>query len=145
MAIIKPFNPWEGESRTGSSQMLSDKGGFHLQQWPIKLWKLPATAPYFHNAHLLILADCAALAYENLGQTLVGRLPLLCCPESDFEVELKLQEILEYNDILSITVVRMDASCCADLTDLVMQANRRARKNVPILTTTVFIDCEIVE
>ena len=145
MTIIKPFNPWEGESCAGSSKTLTDKSGFQLQQWPIKLWKIPPTAPYFHGAHLLILADCAALAYENLPQTLVGRLPLLCCPESDFDVTLKLREILEYNDIKSITVVRMDASCCADLTDLVMQAVRQSRKNIHIRTTTVFIECEMIE
>ena len=145
MATIKPFNPWEGESCAASTQALADKNGFQLQQWPVKLWKIPPTAPYFHGAHLLILAECAALAYQNLPQTLVGRLPLLCCPDSDFDVSLRLREILEYNDIKSITVVRMDAPCCADLTDLVMQAVRQSRKNVHIRTTTVFIECEIVD
>ena len=88
MTIIKPFNPWEGESCAGSAQTLADKSGFQIQQWPVKLWKLPPTAPYFHGAHLLILADCAALAYPNLQQTLVGRLPVLHCPENDFDVEI---------------------------------------------------------
>lgn len=90
------------------------------------------------------MADCAALAYSNLPQTLVDRLPVLCCLESDFDVALKLQDILTCNDIKSITVVRMDASCCAGLTDMVMQAVRQSRKNVHIRATTVFIECEIV-
>lgn len=145
MPIIEPFNSWEGEPCKGSSKSLTDKNGFQLQQWPVKLWKISSTSPYFHGAHLLILADCAALAYSNLHQTLVGRLPVLCCPESDFDVAIKLQDILTYNDIKSITVVRMDASCCAGLTDLVMQAVRQSRKNIHIRTTTVFIECEIVE
>ena len=145
MAIIEPFNPWEGKTCAGSAKTLADKNGFQLQQWPVKLWKIPPTAPYFHGAHLLILADCASLAYQNLSQTLVGRLPLLCCPESDFDVSLKLRDILECNDIKSITVVRMDSPCCADLTDMVMQAVRQAKKNIHIRTTTVFIECEIVD
>ena len=145
MPVMKPFNPWEGETCEGSSKSLIDKTGFQLQQWPVKLWKLPPTAPYFHGAHLLILADCAALAYSNLPQTLVGRLPVLCCLESDFDVALKLQDILTCNDIKSIAVVRMDASCCAGLTDMVMQAVRQSRKNVHIRATTVFIECEIVD
>ncbi|MDE6997515.1 MAG: hypothetical protein K2P04_06555 [Oscillospiraceae bacterium] len=58
---------------------------------------------------------------------------------------LKLQDILTCNDIKSITVVRMDASCCAGLTDMVMQAVRQSRKNVHIRATTVFIECEIVD
>lgn len=143
MTVIKPFYPSKDEHITCGPQTSSNES--RLQQWPVKLWKIPATAPYFHNAHLLILADCAALAYENLEQTLVGRLPLLCCPENDFDVSLKLREIIEYNDIKSVTVVRMDAPCCAKLTDLVMQAVRQAKKNIHIRTTTVFIECEIVE
>ena len=143
--IIHPFDPRTEESQMKNTGSLEGNGGFQLQQWPVKLWKIPATSPYFHHAHLLILSDCAAIAYKNLPQTLVGRLPLLCCLENDFDVSLKLTEILRNNDIKSITVVRMDAPCCADLTDLVMQANRQSRKNVPIRATTAFIDCEIVE
>lgn len=117
-----------------------------LVQWPIKLWKISPSAPYFHKAHLLILADCAALAYGGLNQALEGRLPLLCCPEMDYEITVKLADILKYNDIQSVTVVRMDSPCCADLTEQVMRAVKLARKTfIPIRTSTAFIDCEIVE
>ena len=145
MAIIESFHPWESEPCVGNDGASADKNGFQLQRWPVKLWKIPPTAPYFHGAHLLILADCASLAYQNLSQTLVGRLPLLCCPESDFDVSLKLRDILECSDIKSITVVRMDFPGCADLTDMVIQAVRQARKNIHIRTTTVFIECEIID
>ena len=118
---------------------------FELQQWPVMLWKISPTAPYFHNAHLLILADCACLAYGNLQEALVGRVPLMCCPEADVEITLKIADILKYNDIRSITVVRADDKCCAELTDMVTRAIKMAHKSVHVRSTIAFIECEIVD
>ena len=119
--------------------------GFRIQQWPVMLWKISPTAPYFHNAHLLILADCACLAYGNLQEALVGRVPLMCCPEADVEITLKIADILKYNDIRSITVVRADDKCCAELTDMVARAVKMAHKSVHVRSTIAFIECEIVD
>lgn len=146
MSIIKPYNPWETTDPFGTAQRLRDGAEFQLIQWPIKLWKVPVTSPYFHNAHLLVAADCVGFAYTKLHEKAsVGRVPLICCPDGDFDIISKLSEIIKLNDIKSITVFRMDAPCCADLTDLVMQAVKQARKTIPMQTTTVFIDCEIVD
>ena len=37
----------------------------HLNQWPVQIKLVPAKAPYFKNANLLVAADCAAYAYGN--------------------------------------------------------------------------------
>lgn len=146
MSIIKAYNPWASTNPKDTMQNLALGDEFQLIQWPIKLWKVPTVSPYFHHAHLLVAADCCGFAYGKLHNNLsIGRVPLICCPETDFDVVTKLSEIVQYNDILSVTVIRMDAPCCADLTEMVLQAIKQAKKTVPVQTTTVFIDCEIID
>lgn len=144
MSIIKPFVPWEAKDPFGAALYREEE--FSLQQWPIKLWKVPDTSPYFHHAHLLLAADCVGFSYAKLHEKLTpGRIPLICCPENDFEITAKLADILRLNDIQSVTVVRMDAPCCAELTELALQAVKLSKKAVPLRTTTIFVDCEIVD
>ena len=145
MSTINPCNFREDEFAPEITPVTNEKTGFQLQQWPLKLWKVSPNAPFFHNAHLLILADCACLAYKNLEEALVGRLPLLCCPEVDVEITLKLVDILKYNDIKSITVIRMDDACCVDLNDMVIRAVKMSHKSVHIRCATAFVECEIVD
>lgn len=139
----RPYHLFNCDAVNDSAPTSADS--FQLKQWPVMLWKISPTAPYFHNAHLLILADCACLAYGNLHETLIGRIPLMCCPEADVEITLKIADILKYNDIQSITVVRADDKCCAELTDMVTRAIKMARKSVHVRSTIAFIECEIVD
>jgi hypothetical protein len=77
-------------------------GRTYLYQWPIKINKVPSTAPYFHKAHLLISADCVAYAYDNFRHSLSNNEVLVIgCPDLEIaEITLKLTEILRQNDIL---------------------------------------------
>lgn len=54
------FNPWKNFDNFNASSF-ADKSN-ELHQWPIKLWQVPIVSPYFHGAHLLVAADCSALA-----------------------------------------------------------------------------------
>ena len=47
MPIIKPFNPWENNDPFGNAERFQNSDGFKLMQWPIKLWKISETAPFF--------------------------------------------------------------------------------------------------
>ena len=146
MSIIKPYNPWETIDPQETVEKLGLDQEFQLIQWPIKLWKVPTVSPYYHHAHLLVAADCCGFAYGKLHEKMsIGRVPLICCPETDFDIVSKLSEIIQFNDIKSITVIRMEAACCADLTDMVMRAIKQARKTIPMQITTVFIDCEVMD
>lgn len=146
MSVIKPHNPWINGDPFATAERLENGGGFKLQQWPIKLWKISETAPYFHGAHLLIAADCAAFCHVRLHDRLSpGRIPLLCCPESDFDIASKLAKILSINDIRSVAVVRMEAPCCADLTERVQEAIKLSCKPLPFQTVSVFVDAEEID
>ena len=123
MPIIKPFNPWENNDPFGNTERFQNSDGFKLMQWPIKLWKISETAPFFHGAHLLIAADCVGVAYTQLHEKLTpGRIPLICCPESDFDIMTKLAKIISINDIRSVTVIQMESECCRTLTAMVQEA-----------------------
>ena len=51
---------------------------------------------------------------------------------------------MSHNEIASITVVKMEKSCCSDLLDYVLRAAKMSRLPVPIHVTNLFVDAEDV-
>ena len=83
------FNPWK-HLENFDQQMFDDKTS-DLPQWPIKLWQVPEISPYFHYAHLLVAADCAAFACPSIHKKLSkGKVTLIFCPQTDFDIVTKL-------------------------------------------------------
>ena len=141
--IGKEFNPWKHYDNY-HEQMFDDKSS-DLPQWPIKLWKVPVVSPYFHHAHLLIAADCSAFSCPTFHDKLSkGKVTLICCPDSDFDIATKLGDIFSNNEIASVTVVKMEKTCCADLTNFVFQAAKMSHLPVPTQVTNLFVDAEDV-
>lgn len=141
--IDQKFNPWKHFDNY-HEQMFDDKSS-DLQQWPIKLWKVPVVSPYFHHAHLLIAADCTAFSCPTFHDKLSkGKVTLICCPESDFDIATRLGDIFSNNEIASVTVAKMEKPCCADLTTFVFQAAKMSRLPVPVQVTNLFVDAEDV-
>ena len=137
------FNPWKHYENYNEEMFLGKSS--EMIQWPIKLWQVPIVSPYFHHAHLLIAADCSAFSCPNFHDKLSkGKLPLICCPASDFDITTQLEKILSHNEIASITVVKMEKSCCSDLLDYVLRAAKMSRLPVPIQVTNLFVDAEDV-
>ena len=137
------FNPWKHFDNY-NEKAFEDKSS-ELPQWPIKLWKVPPTSPYFHHAHLLIAADCSAFACPTFHDKLArGKVTLICCPESDFDISTKLEKIFSHNEIASVTVVKMEKACCTDLIDFVFRVAKMSHLPVPIQVTNLFVDAEDV-
>jgi len=87
-------------------------------QWPVKIGLVPRQAPFYNQANLLIVADCAPVAYPDLQKDLLpGKRILIGCPkfEDARGYAEKLQEILKLNDVASVTVVHMEVPCCSGL------------------------------
>ena len=84
-----------------------------LMQWPVQIQLVAPNAPYLKNARLLIAADCAAYAYGNFhNEYMKNRITLIGCPKlDDTDYSDKLTEILKYNDIESLAIVRMEVPC----------------------------------
>ena len=117
-------------------------------QWPVKLNLVPRQAPFYKQANLLIVADCAPVVYSGLQKNLLpGKRILIGCPKFD-DVRgyvMKLAEILKMNDIASITVVHMEVPCCSGLKWAVEKALQESDKQIPVKHYIMTIGGELSE
>lgn len=117
-----------------------------LRNFPIQIKLAPVNAPWLDGADLLIAADCTAYAYADLHRDLIrGRVTLIGCPKLDgVPYAAKLQQIIENNDIRSITLARMTVPCCGGLAYAVKTAIEASGKNVPLDIVTISPDGKII-
>ncbi len=122
-------------------------GVSQLGQWPCQIKLAPVNAPYFNGAELLIAADCTAYAYANIHENFMkGKVTLIGCPKLDFvDYSEKLTEIMRYNDIKSVTILRMEVPCCGGLETAVKKALQESGKNIPWNTVTISIDGKVLD
>lgn len=118
-----------------------------LRQWPCQIRLVPANAPYFRNAHLLVAADCTAYAYASIHQDFMrNKITIIGCPKlDDVDYSDKLTDILKYNDIKSITVLKMEVPCCSGLAYAVRDALIKSGKMIPWRVVTISIDGKAIE
>lgn len=117
-----------------------------LSQWPVQIKLAPVNAPYFHDAKLLVAADCAAYTYAAFHESFIkGRITLIGCPKLDgIDYSEKLAEILTCNDIRDITVVRMEVPCCGGLEYAVKTALQKSGKLIPWQIVTISTEGKIL-
>ena len=118
-----------------------------LHQWPVQLKMVPVHAPYFDNAHVLIAADCTAYACGSFHDRFMkDKITFIGCPKlDDIDYSKKLTEILEKNNVMSITVARMEVPCCGGIEHAVTNAIEQSGKNLPLQVFTLSITGEIQE
>ncbi len=118
-----------------------------LRQWPIQIKLVPSQAPYLEDAHLLVAADCTAYAYANFHQDYMrNKVTLIGCPKlDDVDYSDALTEVIKYNSIKSVTVIRMEVPCCGGIEYAVKQALMNSEKMIPWQVVTVSIDGKILE
>ncbi|MFA7172459.1 MAG: 4Fe-4S binding protein [Kiritimatiellia bacterium] len=136
----KTSSPAAGEPQPG--------GASALTQWPIQLHLVPIQAPFWHNADILIAADCVAVAYPNLHAGLLkGRSLALACPKLDDTSSYveKLTAIFRENAVKSVIIARMVVPCCSRLGGMAEAALQASGKNIPCKTITINLDGTIKE
>lgn len=118
-----------------------------LQQWPVQIKLVPTQAPYFEGAKLLIAADCTAYAYANFHQDFIrGKVVLVGCPKLDsVDYSEKLEEIIQSNNISSMTVGRMEVPCCGGLEMAAKKALQNSGKFIPWQVVTISVDGKILD
>jgi len=106
-----------------------------LTHWPVKLQLLNPLSEFLKASRLLLLADCAALAYPNLHRDfLEDRVVALICPKfSDMDEQVeKLTEIMDTASPSSIAVLHMEVPCCHGLHYAVLSALEKSSHKVDI-------------
>lgn len=118
-----------------------------LRQWPVQMKLAPVDAPYFQGARLLIAADCTAYARADFHERFMrSHITLIGCPKLDEgDYADKLTEILQRNDIRSLTVVRMEVPCCGGIQRAVETALQRSGKFIPWQVVTLGRDGDILD
>lgn len=118
-----------------------------LRQWPVQIQLAPVNAPYFNGANLLIAADCTAYACGDFHNRFMrGKVTLIGCPKLDpVDYADKLLEIIQTNDIKSVTVVRMEVPCCGGIEHAVKAALQRSGKFLPWQVVTLGRDGTILD
>ena len=118
-----------------------------LQNWPVQIKLAPVNAPYFNGAKLLIAADCTAYAYASFHQDFIrNKVTLIGCPKLDqVDYSEKLTEIIQNNNIQSVTIVRMEVPCCGGLEMAARKALQSSGKFIPWQVVTISIDGKILE
>lgn len=118
-----------------------------LQNWPVQIKLAPIHAPYFDGAKLLIAADCTAYAYASFHEEFMkGKAVLIGCPKLDaIDYSEKLTEIIANNDILEVTIVRMEVPCCGGLEMAAKKALQASGKFIPWRVVTISIDGNIID
>ena len=118
-----------------------------LQNWPVQIKLAPVNSPYFNDAKLLIAADCTAYAYASFHQDFIrNKVTLIGCPKLDqVDYSEKLTEIIQNNNIQSVTIVRMEVPCCGGLEMAARKALQSSGKFIPWQAVTISIDGKILE
>lgn len=118
-----------------------------LNQWPVQIKLVPVNASYFHQANLLIAADCTAFAYGDFhNQFMKNKITLIGCPKLDEgDYSEKLTAILKHNEIKSLTVVRMEVPCCGGIQHAAVTALKESGKMIPWQIVTISTDGQILE
>jgi NAD-dependent dihydropyrimidine dehydrogenase PreA subunit len=137
LAPAAPATPSGKEHVAGTSQ---------LGQWPVQLTLVPANAPYFQDADLLITADCVPLAYPEYHRDfLAGKAVVMGCPKQpDSAVYAKkLTDIFRISSIKTVTVLQMEVPCCSGIVAATKQALADCGKEIPLNIVTIGIRGEI--
>lgn len=118
-----------------------------LSQWPCQIKLVPAAAPYFEGANLLIAAVCTAFAYGNFHQDFIrNHITLIGCPKLDEgDYAEKLTAIIKNNNIKSVKIVRMEVPCCGGIENAAKKALQASGKFIPWQVITISTDGKIFD
>jgi Pyruvate/2-oxoacid:ferredoxin oxidoreductase delta subunit len=116
-------------------------------QWPVKIDLVSPKAPFFENANILFVADCAPVVLKNFHAIAMGKQVIIGCPKFNDApaYAIKLSEILKINNIASIMVVHMEVPCCTGLKWVVNKALENCGKKVLTHEFEVKVGGECVE
>ena len=120
-----------------------------LRQWPIQMHLISPTAPYFHGADVLLVADCVAYALGGFhSEFLKGKTIGIACPKldagQDSYVE-KVSAMIDQAKINTLSVMIMQVPCCRGLVSVAKAALDKSMRKVPVKVIVVGVRGEILQ
>lgn len=129
-----------------TNQLVS--GQSELRQWPVQMHLINPQANYFHNADVVLAADCVAFAFGDFHQKyLKGKNLAIACPKLDQGQDIyieKIRSLIDDSNINTLNVMIMQVPCCGGLLQMAKTAVDSAERKVPIKLTIVGIEGEIL-
>lgn len=147
------FNQQAGvaESLAGKPVAENEKASMKsgLSHWPVQMHLINPAAPHYHDADLLLAADCVAFSMANFHQDyLEGKKLAIACPKLDVGQQVYLDKLIRLMDearINTLTIMKMEVPCCGGLVQLCQMALQNATRKVPLKAITVSIEGEVLE
>jgi len=119
-----------------------------LRQWPVQMHLINPMAPYFHNAEVVLAADCVAFSVGNFHQKyLKGRSLAIACPKLDQGKEVyveKLKTMIDEAQIKELNVLVMEVPCCSGLVHIANLARDAASRKIQIKKTVIGIKGDVL-
>lgn len=119
-----------------------------LRQWPVQMHLINPNAAYFHNADVVLAADCVAFSVGNFHQKyLKGKSLAIACPKLDHDKQVyveKLIKMIDENHIKSLHVLVMEVPCCGGLVHIANLAREASSRKVPIKKTVIGIKGDVL-
>ena len=108
-----------------------------VHNWPIKMQIVNSKHPQFKNANLAFIADCVPPVLRDFEKLLKDHVILLVCPKvgNVKEIKEKMMEIIQQNNIKSVTSYSVDYICCDSLSRIVKDAIRFSGKKDDLMPT----------
>lgn len=135
------------EEKIKKEDMTLNLGASELRQWPVQLKLINTNAGYLKGADLLVAADCTAYAYADFHKDFIkDHRTVIGCPKLD-DVEYykdKLVEILKTSNLNSLTVVRMEVTCCGGIVNAVKTAMLEAQTIIPYKEVIISTEGNII-
>lgn len=150
-AVMEKINKQKGKVFNGcpSMQFKKNENKEHnltnLNQWPCQIRLVPYNAKFLNNCDLLIAADCTAFAYPKIQEIMKDKVTIIGCPKLDDEdYSNKFIEIFKYNNINSITILRMEVPCCGGIVSALNRALEQTNTGNSVNIITVSVNGEVV-
>jgi len=137
------------ERKDGKTETTQQNEAFSaLKQWPVQMHLINPAAGYFSKSDLLLAADCVAYTVGNFHNSfLKGKTLCIACPKLDSKTEVyveKLARLIDEAKINTITIMMMEVPCCHSLLQMVVTAQNRASRKVPLKAIVVGIDGNVL-
>ncbi|MEI7812638.1 MAG: 4Fe-4S dicluster domain-containing protein [Ignavibacteria bacterium] len=136
------------EKENRDSAIPSERRDSQLDHWPVQLHLVNPVAAHYHEADVLLAADCTAFATTDFHRDFItGKSIAIACPKLDSGKDIyvnKLVAMLNEAGIKSLTVVIMEVPCCRGLLQLAQHAINLSGREIPLRLVVLSIRGEVI-